>query len=344
VQSQPAFEGAHSEFGLVGDSPQIQNVLRIVKKLSRDTSPVLILGESGVGKELVARAVHQVSPIAAKVFLPVDAATLVGSLMESELFGHVRGAFTGAVGHNQGLVRSADGGTLFLDEIGELTPPAQAKLLRLLQEQEVRPVGSAQPVKVNVRILAATNRDLEQVIKDGSFRDDLYYRLKVVTIRVPPLRERKSDILPLARHFVAKYALQPVSVSDTVIERFLDYPWPGNVRELENTIQRAALLSPDQLLTPTDFPVLGEPRSGDEQEQSLEMLIRNKLVSSLSQMDVNELDNLYDMVLHQMERPLIEIVLEKTRGNQVRTAEILGINRNTLRKKIKTLEIDIRKD
>jgi DNA-binding NtrC family response regulator len=315
VESQPAFEGAHSEFGLVGDSPQIQGVLRIIKKLSRDTSPVLILGESGVGKELVARAVHQVSPLAAKVFLPVDAATLVGSLMESELFGHVRGAFTGAIGHNQGLVRSADGGTLFLDEIGELTPPAQAKLLRLLQEQEVRPVGSTQAVKVNVRILAATNRDLEQVIKDGSFRDDLYYRLKVVTIRVPPLRERKSDILPLARHFVAKYALQPVSVSDTVVERFLDYPWPGNVRELENTVRRMVALQSKSVLREKDLPTAfqrhGSPRSnGGEEAATI-------------------------LPLSEIERRHILRAVEHVKGDLQAAAHLLGIGKTTLYRKLR---------
>lgn len=314
MQPQPAFEGAHSDFGLVGDSPQIQNVLRIIKKLSRDTSPILILGESGVGKELVARAVHQVSPLAAKVFLPVDAATLVGSLMESELFGHVKGAFTGAIG-NQGLVRSADGGTLFLDEIGELTPPAQAKLLRLLQEQEVRPVGSAQPVKVNVRILAATNRDLEQAIKDGTFRDDLYYRLKVVTIRVPPLRERKSDILPLARHFVAKYAMQPVSVSDTVIERFLDYPWPGNVRELENTVRRMVALQSKSVLREKDLPTAfqrrGLPRSngGDEAATILP--------------------------LSEVERRHILRAVEHVKGDLQAAAHLLGIGKTTLYRKLR---------
>ena len=315
MQPQPAFEGAHSDFGLVGDSPQIQNVLRIIKKLSRDTSPILILGESGVGKELVARAVHQVSPLAAKVFLPVDAATLVGSLMESELFGHVKGAFTGAIGHNQGLVRSADGGTLFLDEIGELTPPAQAKLLRLLQEQEVRPVGSAQPVKVNVRILAATNRDLEQAIKDGTFRDDLYYRLKVVTIRVPPLRERKSDILPLARHFVAKYAMQPVSVSDTVVERFLDYPWPGNVRELENTVRRMVALQSKSVLREKDLPTAfqrrGLPRSngGDEAATILP--------------------------LSEVERRHILRAVEHVKGDLQAAAHLLGIGKTTLYRKLR---------
>jgi DNA-binding NtrC family response regulator len=314
VQPQPAFEGAHSEFGLVGDSPQIQSVLRIIKKLSHDTSPILILGESGVGKELVARAVHEVSPLAAKVFLPVDAATLVGSLMESELFGHVKGAFTGAIG-NQGLVRSADGGTLFLDEIGELTPPAQAKLLRLLQEQEVRPVGSAQPVKVNVRILAATNRDLEQAIKDGAFRDDLYYRLKVVTIRVPPLRERKSDILPLARHFVAKYAMQPVSVSDTVIERFLDYPWPGNVRELENTVRRMVALQSKSVLREKDLPTAfqrrGLPRSngGDEAATILP--------------------------LSEVERRHILRAVEHVKGDLQAAAHLLGIGKTTLYRKLR---------
>jgi transcriptional regulator with PAS, ATPase and Fis domain len=268
-----------------------------------------------VGKELVARAVHQVSPLAAKVFLPVDAATLAGSLMESELFGHVKGAFTGAIGHNQGLVRAAEGGTLFLDEIGELTPPAQAKLLRLLQEHEVRPVGSAQPLKVNVRILAATNRDLEQAIKDGSFRGDLYYRLKVVTIRVPPLRERKSDILPLARHFVAKYALQPVSVSDTVIERFLDYPWPGNVRELENTVRRMVVLQSKSVIREKDLPTAfqrhGSPRSsGGDQAATI-------------------------LPLSEIERRHILRAVEHVKGDLQAAAHLLGIGKTTLYRKLR---------
>jgi two-component system response regulator HydG len=315
VQPQPAFEGASAEFGLVGDSPQIQNVLRIIKKLHSDTSPVLITGESGVGKELVARAVHQVSPLARNVFLPVDSATLVGTLMESELFGHVRGAFTGALDNKQGLVRAADGGTLFLDEIGELTPEVQAKLLRLLQEQEIRPVGGTQPVKVNVRILAATNRNLEEARKQGLFRSDLYYRLKVISIRIPPLRERKSDILPLAKHFVSKHSLHEASLSDVVVARLLDYTWPGNVRELENTIRRMVALKSNPMLREKDLPTaLRSPELQSEEEDEGAAFI---------------------LPLAEVERRHILRAVEHAGGDLSWAASLLGIGKTTLYRKLK---------
>ena len=315
MPSDPAFEGGCSEFGLVGDSPEIQNVLRIIQKLRHDTSPVLILGESGVGKELVARAVHHASPLADKVFLPVDSAALAGSLAESELFGHVRGAFTGAVEKNAGVVRAADGGTLFLDEIGELSPPVQAKLLRLLQEQEVRPVGAAHPVKVNVRIVAATNRDLEAAVAKGDFRSDLYYRLKVVTIRVPPLRQRKQDILPLARHFIRKYAVSEVTLSGEAAAPFLDHDWPGNVRELENTIRRMVALQSKPVLSERDLPpsvfLPGRALSGGDQNEG-EIL-----------------------PLREVERRHILRVMEHTKGNLEAAAEMLAIGKTTLYRKLK---------
>jgi len=278
----------------------------------------------------------------------MNCAAIPRELLESELFGHEKGAFTGAVERKAGKFEQANGGTLFLDEIGDMPLELQAKLLRVLQEREITRTGGSSTINVNVRIVAATNQELKQKVRNREFREDLYYRLNVVPIELPPLRQRKEDIPLLVNYFIQR-ATEDLGVgtkgcSEEALRLLQTYPWPGNVRELENTIQRAALLSPDQLLTPADFPVLGEPHSGDDQNHSLEALIRNKLQSSLSQMDVNELVNLYDMVLHQMERPLIEIVLEKTRGNQVRTAEILGINRNTLRKKIKTLDIDPRKD
>jgi two-component system response regulator HydG len=314
VQPQPAFEGASAEFGLVGDSPQIQSVLRIIKKLHHDTSPVLITGESGVGKELVARAVHQVSPLARNVFLPVDSATLVGSLMESELFGHVRGAFTGALDHKQGLVRAADGGTLFLDEIGELTPEIQAKLLRLLQEQEIRPVGATQPVKVNVRFVAATNRNLEEAVRAGRFRSDLYYRLKVISIHVPPLRERKSDILPLAKHFVSKHALHTASLSNVVIARLLDYNWPGNVRELENTIRRMVALKSKPVLREKDLPTTLQSHGPQSEEDDGMAVI---------------------LPLAEVERRHILRAVEHAGGDLNWAASLLGIGKTTLYRKLK---------
>ena len=253
-------EGDASEFGLVGDSPKIESVLRIIRKLSNDRSPVLITGESGTGKELVARAVHQVSPIARKKLIPVDSATIVGSLMESELFGHVKGAFTGATDSTLGLVRAADGGTLFLDEIGELNPETQAKLLRLLQEGEVRPIGGTDTLRVNVRVIAATNRNLETAVAERQFREDLYYRLKVITIRTPPLRERREDILPLTCHFLRKYAVHAVSLAGDVEQRFVNYAWPGNVRELENTIRQMVVMKSNPLVEMRDLPTHLQPK------------------------------------------------------------------------------------
>jgi len=333
---------------IIGNSQPMQNVYKLLGKVAPSDVTVLITGESGTGKELIARAIHFNSPRLGKPFLAMNCAAIPRELLESELFGHEKGAFTGAVERKAGKFEQANGGTLFLDEIGDMPLELQAKLLRVLQEREITRTGGSSTINVNVRIVAATNQELKQKVRNREFREDLYYRLNVVPIELPPLRQRKEDIPLLVNYFIQR-ATEDLGVgtkgcSEEALRLLQTYPWPGNVRELENTIQRAALLSPDQLLTPADFPVLGEPHSGDDQNHSLEALIRNKLQSSLSQMDVNELVNLYDMVLHQMERPLIEIVLEKTRGNQVRTAEILGINRNTLRKKIKTLDIDPRKD
>jgi two-component system nitrogen regulation response regulator GlnG len=222
----------------------------------------------------------------------------------------------------------------------------QAKLLRVLQEKEITRTGGATSIPVDVRIVAATNQDLKEKVRNREFREDLYYRLNVVPISLPALRERREDIPQLVEFFIRR-AHQELKVAargctEEAMNLLRRFDWPGNVRELENTIQRAALLSPDQLLTPADFPGLTS-EGGRENEGSLEAIIAGKLQSSLAQMDVQELDNLYDMVLHQMERPLINIVLDKTRGNQVRAAEILGINRNTLRKKIQTLGIDLKK-
>ncbi len=317
MHPQPAFEGARAEFGLVGDSPQIQNVLRIIEKLRLDTSPVLITGESGVGKELVARAVHQVSSLAGKVFLAVDSASLVGSLAESELFGHVRGAFTGALDHKQGLVRAADGGTLFFDEIGELTPEVQAKLLRLLQEQEIRPVGATQPVRVKVRILAATNRDLKQAVEQGLFRGDLYYRLKVISIHVPPLRERKSDLLPLAKHFITKHALQPASLSDAVITRLLDHNWPGNVRELENAIRRMVALKSKPVMREKDLPTT-------LQRQDWAALRSEEGDGTGAILPLNEVEK----------RHILRAV-DHTKGDLQAAAHLLGIGKTTLYRKLR---------
>jgi len=308
-------EGDTSEFGLVGDSPKIQNVLRIIRKLSNDRSPVLITGERGTGKELVARAVHQVSPIAGKKLIPVNSATIVGSLMESELFGHQKGAFTGAVDNKLGLVRAADGGTLFLDEIGELSPETQAKLLRLLQEGEVRPIGGTDVLRVNVRVIAATNRNLETAVAERQFREDLYYRLKVTTIRIPPLRERREDILPLTRHFLRKYAVHLVSLSEAVEQRFVNYAWPGNVRELENMIRQMVVMKSNPLVEMRDLPTHLQPNDS---------LNGNGSESFLS--------------LHELERRHILKAMDYTNADINVAAGLLGISKTTLYRKLKKYE------
>jgi len=333
---------------LIGNSRPMQEVYKLLGRVAPSDVTVLITGESGTGKELVARAIHFNSPRLGRPFLALNCAAIPRELLESELFGFEKGAFTGATERKIGKFEQASGGTLFLDEIGDMPLDLQAKLLRVLQEKEITRTGGNTSIAVDVRIVAATNQDLKEKVRAKEFREDLYYRLNVVPINLPALRERRDDIPLLVDYFIQR-SHEDLNVpargcTDEAMALLRRYNWPGNVRELENTIQRAALLSPDQMLTPADFPGLSAEGQRAEANDSLEALIANKLQNSLAQMDVNELDSLYDMVLHQMERPLINIVLEKTRGNQVRAAEILGINRNTLRKKIQTLGIDIRKD
>ena len=333
---------------IIGTSRPMQEVYKVLGKVAPSDVTVLVTGESGTGKELVARAIHYNSPRLGKPFLALNCAAIPRELLESELFGFEKGAFTGATERKSGKFEQANGGTLFLDEIGDMPLELQAKLLRVLQEKEITRTGGNVTIPVDVRIVAATNQELREKVRAKEFREDLFYRLNVVPIALPPLRERREDI-PLLVEFFIQRAQEDLGVaargcSEEAMALLQRYSWPGNVRELENTIQRAALLSPDQLLTPGDFNTLEGEEGREEVDGSLEALIANKLHCSLAQMDVQELSNLYEMVLHQMERPLINIILEKTRGNQVRTAEILGINRNTLRKKIQTLDIEVKRD
>ncbi len=336
------------ERNIIGNSQPMQDVYKLLGKVAPADVTVLITGESGTGKELVARAIHFNSPRLGKPFLAINCAAIPRDLLESELFGHEKGAFTGATERKAGKFEQANGGTLFLDEIGDMPLELQAKLLRVLQEKEITRTGGSQSIAINVRIVAATNQELKRKVADKEFREDLFYRLNVLPLELPPLRQRLDDIPQLVEYFVQR-AREELNVStqgcsEEALRLLQRHSWPGNVRELENTIQRAALLSPDQLLSPADFGALGTEVGKQENDSSLEALVHKKLTASLAQMDVNELDNLYEMVLHQMERPLIQIVLQKTRSNQVRTAEILGINRNTLRKKINTLGISVHKD
>src|SRR5689334_15373549 len=241
--------------GIVGSSSKIQDVLRMVARLKDTRTPVLIAGESGTGKELVARAIHFRGALAKRPFVAVDCGSLVPTLIESELFGYEKGAFTGALKSKDGLFQSANGGTIFLDEIGELPPEMQAKLLRVLQEKEVRPVGSNQKLKVEVRVVAATNRDLEAAYRAGTFRKDLYFRLNVVTIHLAPLRQRRQDIQELVHWFLNRYApTQPIRVTPAAMKSLVHYDWPGNVRELENCVERAIALGNQQVIDADDLP------------------------------------------------------------------------------------------
>ncbi len=332
---------------IIGDSPPMQEIYKTLGRVAGSDITVLISGESGTGKELIARALHLNSQRLGKPFVALNCAAIPRELLETELFGHERGAFTGAIERKTGKFEQADGGTLFLDEIGDMPLELQVKLLRVLQEKEITRTGGSQSLPVDVRIVAATNRDLAILVKEKKFREDLYYRLNVVPIKLPPLRERSTDIPALVDFFLHKaqqdLGVPPLECSQETYTLFNSYPWPGNIRELENTIMRAALLSPNQILSPADFPDLAGGGQKGRKDDSLETLVARKLENSLAEMNLHELNNLYEMVLHQVERPLINIVLKKTRGNQIKTADILGINRNTLRKKIKFLNIEVKR-
>jgi len=328
---------------IVGNSRTMQEVYKTLGRIAMSDVTVLVTGESGTGKELIARAVHSNSSRLGKPFIAINCAAIPHDLLESELFGHERGAFTGATERKAGKFEQAEGGTLFLDEIGDMPLELQAKLLRVLQEKEITRTGGTQSLPVDVRIVAASNQNLMDMVRDKTFREDLFYRLNVVPIELPPLRERKEDLPELTNFFLQRarqeMGVKVDGVSDKALQLLQQHRWPGNVRELENLIKRASLLTANQVLQPADFTSLNGTVTVAQQAESLESLVANKLQASLANMNLGELNNLYAMVLEQVERPLINIILQQTRGNQVRSAEILGINRNTLRKKIKELGI-----
>ena len=325
---------------LVGRSPELLETFKTIGRVAGSDVSVLITGESGTGKELVARAIHVASPRAEAPFAAVNMAAIPRDLLESELFGHERGAFTGAVASHVGLFRDASGGTIFLDEIGDTPLELQAKLLRVLQSGEVTPVGGRGVTQVDVRIVAATHRDLDAAVREGSFREDLLYRLRVVPIRIPPLRERREDIPLLAEHFTARYAEELSSghrfLSDAAVERLSAHDWPGNVRELENAIKRALVLCAGDVLAPEDFAFLEERPRFDAARADLGSLVTQEVAAALAGPEPEEI---HRRILERAECPLIEAVLTHTEGNQVRAAALLGINRNTLRKKIVDLGI-----
>lgn len=317
---------------LVGSSPAMLEVYKLVARVSESRSTVLLQGESGTGKELIARAIHGNSPRRDKPFVPVNCGALPDSLLESEMFGYEKGAFTGAVGTKTGLFESANGGSLFLDEVGELGQALQVKLLRVMQDHEVRRVGGTTSIKVDVRIIAATNRDLEQFVKEGKFRDDLFYRLNVVRITLPSLKEREEDIPMLAHHFLQKCAAGTTTAvrgfhPDTM-ECLKRYRWPGNVRELENAIERAVSLSHGPLLTPDDLPASIRQAPGPA-EHKPEMA------------DTGE--SVY-LTLEEVEKRHLMRVLKETKGNKVKAAKILGIDRRTLYRMAERFGLDLGPD
>ena len=334
-------ERVAKEITFIGKSKAVQDVFKTVGRIAPKDVPVIIQGESGTGKELVAKLIHTNSPRNEGPFIDVNSAAIPRELMESELFGYEKGAFTGAIETRLGKFELANNGTLFLDEIGDMALDLQSKLLRAIQGQEFYRVGGKQPIQVDVRIIAATNQDIEKAVEEKKFREDLLYRLNVVTIKLPPLRSRKEDIPLLVEYFLQKFqeemGIEPRTISPNATNALKSYSWPGNVRQLENILRRAVLLSPNPMLTPDDVSLPRERRN----RESLEDIISSRLEGYINSIDASGKHELYDTIVPFMERPLIKLVLKKTGGNQVKTAEILGINRNTLRKKIKELGIKV---
>jgi two-component system nitrogen regulation response regulator GlnG len=329
-----------SDDRIVGRSAVMLEIFKTIGRVAGRDVSVLITGESGTGKELVARAIHAASPRSSGAFVPVNTTAIPRDLLESELFGHERGAFTGALASRVGRFSEASGGTLFLDEIGDMPADLQSKLLRVLQDQVVTPVGAEHTQQVDVRIIAATHRDLDVLVSTGSFREDLLYRLRVMPIHMPALRERHEDVEVLAEYFIARYADDLSGgarfLTGSAVESLSRHPWPGNVRELENAIKRALVLSTGEVLTREDFAFLESGLAEPDAADSLRRLVERDVQNALENHETGEL---YRAWLERLERPLLETVLSHTDGNQIRAAALLGINRNTLRKKIADLGI-----
>ena len=337
---------------LVGRSPAMQEIYRVLARLMQTDLTVMISGESGTGKELVARALHDYGKRRSGAFVAVNMAAIPRDLIESELFGHEKGAFTGANNRSSGRFEQAEGGTLFLDEIGDMPMEAQTRLLRVLQQGEYTTVGGRTSIKSDVRIIAATNKDLRQLIQQGLFREDLFFRLNVVPLRLPPLRERTEDIADLIRHFfgqVQREGLPAKQIDIAGLDRLKHYRWPGNVRELENLARRLAALYPQETITAAvieaelsqpAFPLGSDDGAGGE--ASLSAAVERHLASYFAGFDDSlPPAGLYHRILREIEYPLLSAALAATRGNQIRAADLLGLNRNTLRKKVRDLDIQV---
>ncbi len=324
---------------IIGRSDKMENIFHLVERVAPARSTVLISGESGTGKELVAKSIHESSPRADLPFVAVNCSNIPSDLLESELFGHTKGAFTGAVAAKKGLFEVADSGSIFLDEIGDLRPETQVRLLRVVQEREFTPLGDTTPVKVDVRIIAATNVDLKEAVRNGTFREDLYYRLSVVPMELPPLRDRREDILPLAQHFIRKYNLENLrqiseNLSPDVLSLMENYYYPGNVRELENIIERAVVIAPtDEITIDCLRPEVRDPNLARDMIKDTE--------GSSEEVDISLGVNFYDQV-RRFETDLIRRALDQTGGHQSRAARLLGLNATTLNSKIKTYNIPAR--
>lgn len=348
--NEPALDD-EEKLPLIGRSPAMQDIYRVLARLMGTDLTVMITGESGTGKELVARALHDYGKRSYGPFIAINMAAIPRELIESELFGHEKGAFTGATNRFAGRFEQAEGGTLFLDEIGDMPVEAQTRLLRVLQEGEYTTVGGRAPLTANVRIIAATHRDLRTSVRQGLFREDLYYRLNVVPLRIPPLRERSEDIPELVAHFLTQttsVSLPAKIIEPQAMERLQRYRWPGNVRELENLIQRLAALYSQQVIDVrtieaelADTSVMGQPDDGDDSQTLSDSVERHLRTFFSAENGGLPEPGLYVRALREFEKPLIRLTLEATGGNQIKAAALLGVNRNTLRKKIRELDIEV---
>jgi two-component system nitrogen regulation response regulator GlnG len=345
VQKKAKKEKKQKEDLIVGRSPAMQQLFRTLGRVAASDLTVLITGETGTGKEMVARTLHERSQRAERAFIAINTAAIPADLLESELFGHEKGAFTGADRNREGRFEQADGGTLFLDEIGDMPAALQAKLLRVLEEGRVQRVGGSQSKLVNVRLLAATHQHLPEKIAKGAFREDLYYRLNVIPVHIPPLRERRDDIHELAHYLLAQavdeLGMKAPILLDDAADLLSRHDWPGNVRELKNVMRRLAVLTPGASITLSDVALaLGNTSNTQQSEETLSMAVTRCTRQYLHQLGYAQATNMHQHLLEQVEPPLLVLAMERCGGNQLKVSEMLGLNRNTVRKLLRKYKID----